>query len=167
MSRICPLRRLLFLVVATGLLAVSPAVPQAPSRPGPRLEAVAETRLLMEGLAQSNFRGLEGHLKKKPPDAETWRFVRGQALLLSETGNLLMLRPPRNQGENAWMDRAAEMRALATRLARAAAARDYERCRNDMTDLAKSCNACHQTFRIPVRIVPFAEPPEHSVSAAH
>jgi hypothetical protein len=165
MSQYCTARRVLWLSVASGLLTVSPAVPQVAPRSGPRLEAVAETRLLMEGLAASNFRGLEGHLKTKPADAETWTFVRGQALLIAETGNLLMLRPPRSQGQDAWMGRAAEVRAIATRLARDAAARDYQRCRNDLKDLAAGCNACHQTFRVPTRIVPFAEPPPRSVSA--
>jgi hypothetical protein len=119
----------------------------------------------MDGLAASNFRGLEGHLKNKPADAETWTFVRGQALLIAETGNLLMLRPPRNQGQETWMVRAAELRALATRLARDAAARDYQRCRNDLKDIATGCNACHQAFRVPTRVVPFAEPPNRTVSA--
>src|SRR5882724_1944572 len=69
-----------------------------PTRPVPRLEAVAETRLLMEGLANSNFRGVERLLKEKPASNEAWTFARGQALLLAETGNLLLLRPPRNNG---------------------------------------------------------------------
>ena len=89
------------------LLAATPAATQAPpqktARPVPRLEAVAETRLLMEGLAQANFRGLEKHLKQKPTEVEAWTFVRGQALLIAETGNLLLLRPPRNPGEPVWL----------------------------------------------------------------
>jgi hypothetical protein len=164
MSRFFSARQVLLLGLAAVLLTVRPAVPQGNSRPTPRLEAVAETRLLMEGLDLPNFRGLERHLRQKPPDAETWTFVRGQALLIAESGNLLMLRPPRNAGERAWQDRAAELRALATRLARDAAARDYERCRTDLNELANACNACHQTFRIPMRMVPFAEPPARSAS---
>ena len=34
----------------------------------PKLEPIAETRLLMEGLAHANFRGLERNLSKKPID---------------------------------------------------------------------------------------------------
>src|SRR5213080_3460763 len=59
----------------------------------PKFEALAETRLLMEGMAHSNYRSLQRLLKEKPADNETWVFVRGQALLLAETGNLLLLRP--------------------------------------------------------------------------
>src|SRR5262245_54671463 len=60
------------------------------SRPVPRLEAVAETRLLMEGLSNANFRGLERILKEKPAANDAWTFARGQALLIAETGNLLL-----------------------------------------------------------------------------
>jgi hypothetical protein len=155
MSRIGTPRWGLLVVVAAGLLAVTPAVPQTSTRPGPRLEAVADTRLLMEGLDLANFRGLERNLRDKPADAETWAFVRGQALLIAESGNLLMLRPPRSQGQTAWMDRATELRSVAARLSREAANRNYERCRTGLTELANSCNACHQTF--PARITPFAE----------
>ena len=54
----CVVRPGLLAGLALFLLAL-PGTPQTPVRPVPRLEAVAETRLLMDGLAQSNFRGLE------------------------------------------------------------------------------------------------------------
>jgi hypothetical protein len=178
MSRIHTVRRPLLLATAVGLLAVAPAVPQPPARPAqpparptqpparaqrPRLEPVAETTLLMEALNQSNFRGLERFLKQKPADAETWKFVRGQALLIAETGNLLLMRPPRNQGEATWMERASDLRDAAKRLGRAAGDSDYERSRASLTEVANACNRCHQSFRVPVRIKPFAEPPERKV----
>src|SRR5437870_5578379 len=71
--------------------ALGPA--PAPAKPSPKLEAVAETKLLMEGLAQPNYRAVEKALKDKPADAESWAFTRGQSLLMAETANLLMLRP--------------------------------------------------------------------------
>ena len=50
------------LSLAVILLAAAPAVPQPPPRPGtppprpaPRLEPVAETRLLMDGLTRANY----------------------------------------------------------------------------------------------------------------
>ncbi|MBY0527936.1 MAG: cytochrome c [Gemmataceae bacterium] len=173
------LRRVLFLSGAAALLVVAPVVPQQPAPPRtvpgqqpapparttPRLEPVAETRLLMEGLAQSNFRGLERMLTRKPEDAESWAFARGQALLLAETANLLMLRPPRNSGQDAWMDRAMDLRAAAGRLARAAADNDYERSRAGLGEVANTCNRCHQAFRVTTRIVPFqVEPPQRKAA---
>src|SRR5438094_8585392 len=106
-----------------GLLLVSTAVvPGLGQNTGgnkvtPKLEPVAETRLLMEGLAHANFRGLERNLLKKPIDDQSWTFARGQALLIAETANLLMLRPPKNPGENAWMERSMELRTRAIQVA--------------------------------------------------
>jgi hypothetical protein len=149
------------LVLGALMLAMSSqATPQTGSKPLPKPEPIAETRLLMDGIAQANFQGLERLLKDKPADIEGWTFARGQALLIAETANLLMLRPPRGQGQVVWLDRAADLRTAATRLARAAADRAYDRCRTGLTELANCCNRCHQTFRVAVRLAPFAEAAE-------
>jgi cytochrome c556 len=162
MSRINVSWRLVVVAAAVAGVAVTcwAAAPPATKPAPPRLEAVAETRLLMEGLAQANFRGLEKMLKDKPADADAWAFTRGQALLIAETGNLLMLRPPRNQGQDTWMDRSTDLRNAAKSLAKASGNRDYEGSRAALGDVANACNRCHQTFRVSVRIVPFAEPAE-------
>lgn len=156
--------RLLILGAVGLLLASVPALPQTLPKPAerftPRLEAVAETRLLMEGLASSNFRGLENALKQKPESVENWVFARGQALLIAETGNLLLLRPPKNQGRDTWLLRATELREGATALARTIARRDLEGSRTALTNLANTCNRCHQGFQVTVRVVPFAKPQE-------
>ncbi len=123
-----------------------------------RLEPVAETKLLMEGIADPNARGLARLLADKPREAEAWVFVRGQSLLLAELGNLLLLRPPKTRAaEDAWMAHAAELRGYATTLARAAAAKDYLAARSALADVANTCNRCHQTFRVAIRVDPFAE----------
>jgi hypothetical protein len=124
----------------------------------PRLEPVADTKLLMEGLANPNLRALGKLLNDKPKDAEAWGFARGQALLIAETGNLLLLRPPRSAtGEGPWMSHASDLRESATELARSAAAKDYAKSRSALASLANACNRCHQTFRVPNRIDPFAD----------
>jgi hypothetical protein len=158
---------------STGLLALgltffsAPAAePQAPakvppkldpsaSKIQPKLEPVAETKLLMEGLAHANFRGVERLLQQKPADARTWTFVRGQALLIAETGNLLMMRPPKTSGQAAWFDRAIELRSTAQQLAKAASAQDLERSKSLLVSLASTCNRCHQSFRVGVEITAF------------
>jgi hypothetical protein len=132
----------------------------------PRPEPVAETRLLMEAINQANFKGLERLLLQKPEGAEAWTFARGQALLIAEAGNLLMLRPPRTEGRATWLERSADLRASATRLGRAVADQDYGRSRANLFALAKSCNQCHQTFGVPTRITPFGAPPANPAPAA-
>jgi hypothetical protein len=163
-------RRALALAGAVALVLTAPAAPQQRgsravprpdpegSRPLPRPEAIAETKLLMEGINLANFRGLERLLREKPAGAEAWTYARGQALLIAETGNLLLLRPPRAQGQLTWMDQAADLRTVATRLARATADGDFERSRTGLSALAATCNRCHQTFRVPVRLTPFSDP---------
>ena len=155
-------------LVALVLVAVSSSaavvgqtqLPQpTPGKARPKLQAVAETKLLMDGLAHANFRGLERHLTQKPDDPQAWTFARGQALLLAETGNLLMLRPPRSQGQDAWFEHATDLRGRATQLAQALAKRDYLESRAAFVQVANSCNRCHQTFRIDVEIEPFAQAP--------
>src|SRR5438309_10878989 len=148
----------------------SAAQPQAPlkSQPAPaggklvpKLEPIAETKLLMEGLAHANFRGLDRLLAKKPAEAQVWTFARGQALLLAETANLLMLRPPRTKdGQPAWFERAMELRNVSTQLAQTISKQDYNASRSGLVTLANTCNRCHQTFRVSVEIAPFKEPAE-------
>jgi hypothetical protein len=129
-------------------------------KPAPRLVPVAETKLVMEGLAHANYLGLDRNLKEKPADVEAWTFVRGQALLVAESGNLLMIRPPRGDGQAAWMQRATDLREAAAALAKHAGNRDYDRAKAGLADVTNACNRCHQTFRVPVPIGPVPEKPE-------
>jgi hypothetical protein len=144
--------------IALGVLVlVPPAGTQQPAKVQPKLEPIAETRLLMEGLAHANFRGLERLLAQKPADAQTWTFARGQALLIAETANLLMLRPPKSQGQAVWFDRAAELRSSAKELATTLASQEFEKSKTGLISMAGKCNRCHQSFRIPVDIAAFAD----------
>jgi hypothetical protein len=133
------------------------AVPQQPAKVQPKLEPIAETRLLMEGLAHSNFRGLERLLAEKPAEVKVWTFARGQALLIAETGNLLMLRPPKSQGQAVWFDRAMELRTSSQQLAKTLASQDYDKSKAGLISLATTCNRCHQAFRVQVEIAAFVE----------
>lgn len=145
---------------AGGAVFVSFAHSQPARKLPPKPEPVAETKLLMEGLADPNTRALGKLLAAKPKDAEGWAFARGQALLLAEAGNLLLMRPPRTRaGEEAWQGHAADLRERATALARAAAAKDYLQARTALAGVANACNRCHQTFRVRVRVDPFADAP--------
>ena len=88
------------LVLLGGLALSQSGHAQPAPKVAPKLEPVAETKLLMEGLAHANFKGLERILTQKPADAQTWTFARGQALLVAETANLLMMRPPQKEGQS-------------------------------------------------------------------
>ncbi len=144
-------RMTLLVVLGVGMALPAGADDRKPAA-APRLVSVAETKLIMEGMTLPNYRGLEMQLQKKPADAEGWTFVRGQSLLVAESGNLLMLRPPKNQGQDTWMRLAADLRDRATDVARQAANRNYEKTVSGVADLTAACNRCHQTFQVPVRV---------------
>jgi hypothetical protein len=128
------------------------------AKPTPKLEPVAETKLLMDGLADPNLRGLGKLLREKPKEAEAWNFARGQALLIGETGNLLMMRPPRTPaGQEAWMTHAMDLRDSGANLARLLATKDYSKSRAALANVANVCNHCHQAFQVHARIDPFGE----------
>lgn len=120
-------------------------------------EPVADTKLLMNGLAAANMRGLGKTLRDKPTEAEAWGFARGQALLVAETGNLLMLRPPKGTGRDDWLGYAGDLRDAADKLARAAVAKDYPKARAGLAAVANVCNRCHQASQVAARVDPFAE----------
>jgi hypothetical protein len=147
-----------FLLLAGFCLFVPVADSQAPKATPPKLEPVAETKLLMDGLAKANFDGLNRLLKEKPADAPTWGFARGQALLIAETGNLLLMRPPKNRAaQDAWMAKATDLRDAAVKLAKAAGEKDYAGSRAGVAAVANACNRCHEGFRVATRIVPFED----------
>ena len=106
----------------------------------------------MDGLNDANYRGLEKLLKQKPADADSWTFARGQALLIAETGNLLLLRPPRNAGQDAWFRDAMDLRDAASDLARKVGDRDYEGSVAGLKTVAVACNNCHHTFRVSTQV---------------
>ena len=151
-------RRLAGIVLALSI----PAMVYSQGSPLPKtnrvkLEAVAETHLLMEGLLEANFRGLNRLLKEAPPDQATWTFARGQALLIAESGNLLLIRPPKGGGQDLWQTRSVELRETGAKVARLIAAKDYARSRNSLVELANACNRCHRDFRVGKQINPWTD----------
>jgi hypothetical protein len=137
--------------VLLSFAGAAPADKPAP-RVAPKFAVIAETSLLMDGLNQANYRGLEKLLKQKPDDADKWTFVRGQALLIAETGNLLLLRPPRSGGADAWNQDAMDLRTAAATLARRAGERDFEGSVEGLRKVASVCNRCHETFRVATHV---------------
>ena len=69
----------------------------------PKLEAIAETKLIMEGIAHTNYRGLERILNQKPPEERCEyppgrrgpRYQRSEHQALIDL-NLNSVRPSRN-----------------------------------------------------------------------
>ncbi len=151
MTRLLP-----FAAVAAVVALTADAAPQPPgkpaARPKPKLEVVAETKLLMEALTGANHRAIGKQLAQPQPEDRAWVFIRGQALLIAETGNLLLMRPPKSGGRDDWMELATELRERGTRLAKATHDKDAARCRQAYADLTATCNRCHRSFNVPVPV---------------
>ncbi|MFO0810991.1 MAG: cytochrome c [Gemmataceae bacterium] len=152
MTRFLPFAAVFALIGLTADATSQPPSAKSSTRPRPKLEAVAETKLLMEALLMTNHRGLARNLSQEKPEAQALVFSRGQALVIAESGNLLMLRPPKSGGTDEWMELASELRDRGTKLAKAIADKDLNRSRQGFSDLTATCNRCHQTFRVPVRV---------------
>lgn len=146
--------------VALAILTLPGAQGQLPDQAPGGMKPVAETRLLMNGIAKPNIQGLEKLLAKQPTSDKQWTFARGQALLIAEAGNLLLLRPPKNEGRETWNRRAIELRESATVLGRMIARRDFNRSQTGLLRVAGVCNRCHVNFRVPVQIAPFQKESE-------
>ncbi|CAN5331220.1 hypothetical protein BH11PLA2_BH11PLA2_01610 [soil metagenome] len=155
--------RLLGVVLLAGFCLVTthaqlPSPKANAAKTEPKLEAVAETKLLMNGLIEANFNGLTKTLKDKPAEAEAWQFARGQALLIAEGGNLLMLRAPKTKpAQENWLAKSQALRDAGVKLADAATKRDYLAARTAMAGLANSCNRCHEAQQVKKVIEPFAD----------
>jgi hypothetical protein len=135
---------------------VNPVPPTVPPKRAPKLLPIADNKLLMEGMTNANFLGLERILKVNEIDDESWAFARGQSMLIAESGNLLMLRPPNNPTQDTWLKAAEEMRDSASQLAKVVGGRDVERSRSALVELGQKCNSCHESFRVKTRVKAFA-----------
>lgn len=143
-------------VFGAACLFAPPAHPQPMIKAPPMLVPIAETKLLMAGIADPNLKGLGKILKDKPTDPQAWAFARGQALLIAETGNLLLLRPPKMKvAQDKWTTLATELREAGAALGKTAAAKDYLGSRSGLARLANACNRCHTACGVPTRVNPF------------
>ena len=57
--------------IVASLVAAQVPAPAPPPKAVSRLDALAETKLLMEGLAHSNFKGIERNLRQPAADKQT------------------------------------------------------------------------------------------------
>jgi hypothetical protein len=150
--------RFLVLLLVIIALSVSVAESQQPKKANPpKFEAVAETKLIMEGMIQPNFRGVEKLLRGTPKDLDSWTFARGQSLLIAEAGNLLQLRPPREKGQELWSALAIQLRESSTRLARFNSEKELLRARTALVEITAVCNRCHEAFGVKHNVKVFGE----------
>ena len=80
-----------------------------------------------------------------PKTAAEWLAVRNAAVLLAESGNLLMM-PPRAQAGSEWMQAARALVDTSEAAIRAADARDREKLYEVGGDINDACMGCHYYY---------------------
>jgi hypothetical protein len=85
-------------------------------------------------------------LTRTPTSTAEWGALEGQALMLAESGNLLMM-PSRARGRDQWIQDAKLMLDVGEAALKAAQDRDVEALSELNEQLYQSCTTCHQHFR--------------------
>lgn len=99
----------------------------------------------MEYICQPTFRRLQASMANAPADNAGWRGVKSDALILAESGNLLLSHVPESDVET-WVELSVAVRTTGGELYRAAKAKDFPAARGHYEAMVKKCNACHDHF---------------------
>ena len=88
----------------------------------------------------------KGHTEeRRPRTKEEWDNVRTHAMMLSESGNLLMM-PPRAKDGGDWMKMAQSLVDTAAVALRAAEAKDADALLNVGGTIDEACETCHKKY---------------------
>ncbi len=129
---------LLFLTLPLAL--VGPATAQEPSP-----EAVGTIRELMVDIIYPKSDDLFYVLRAPPTNDYEWNLLRGSALMLAESGNLLMI-GDRSLDQDDWARNAKLLVDAGTAAFEAAAAHDLDAILALSAELESSCRTCHEQY---------------------
>lgn len=94
---------------------------------------------------------IEGTFEKFPATDDEWAGVRGYAIQLAESGNLLML-PSRSNGSAEWIADAQALIAASARALKATEAKDKDALFTIGGDIYDVCTSCHSKFIVPTPV---------------
>ena len=87
----------------------------------------------------------EGVEERRPRNAEEWAHVRNHAMMLMESGNLLMM-PPRAKDGDQWMKMAQALVDTAEIALRAAEAKNVDGLYDVGGRIDEACENCHKKY---------------------
>jgi hypothetical protein len=90
-----------------------------------------------------------------PKTDEDWKMVEANALMLAETGNLLLM-GSRMKDQTGWVTRTQAMMDAANEAAKAAAAKNTDAVFNAGTKIYQACTGCHLQYIDPAAVKPRA-----------
>jgi hypothetical protein len=129
-------------VVAQALPAQQQPVPDSGGSPRP----IGTMSQLMVHLIYPTSDAVFYILTRTPTSTAEWGTLEGQALMLAESANLLMM-PSRARGREGWIEDARLLLDAGEAALKAAQDRDVEALSELNEQLYQSCITCHQHFR--------------------
>jgi hypothetical protein len=129
------------------------APPSAPA--APPFETTVSTKDLMANVLEpgadvvwesvGTIMTKEGTFERAPQTDDEWADVRAAAIVVAESGNLLMM-PQRSSGSDEWVKLSQAMMEQAKRVIKATDAKDKQGVFDTGADLYDSCVNCHKRF---------------------
>lgn len=143
----------LFTLVTLSLAAVSFSMKSSETHASPVAAANVEDVVpveesmheFMEYVFQPAYQRLKPALATAPTDNKGWKAIKGDALTLAESCNLLFGRAPEENAAD-WKKHAAASRDGGGKLYAAAKAKDFAATQSAWKGMLESCNACHRQF---------------------
>jgi hypothetical protein len=120
----------------------------------PPYKPVADVKQLMYAMdasadviwgATGTIISAQGVEERRPKNQEEWDAVRNAAIMLTESGNLLMM-PPRAKDAGAWMERSQAMIDTGLAAWKAAEARNVDQLFTVGGDVYEACSLCHRVY---------------------
>jgi len=138
------------LAVLVGVSAARVQAQKAPGTVGPEAAAggvkpVASVLEIMKTMTIPFSNAVFEAGGDAPKDDKSWETVRGQAIALAETGNLLML-GARAKDHAAWMKFSRALVDAAEAAAKAAMAKNADQLSAASDALYETCSGCHKVY---------------------
>lgn len=138
---------LVFLAAAAVMAqTASPATPKQPAPERPPTRNVGSMSDLMVKIIYPASDALFYIESRTPKTDAEWTTLEGQALMVAESANLLML-PGRARDQKQWMADSILMLEAGAAAVKAAKAKDVEAIAALSDQLMESCTSCHKNYR--------------------
>lgn len=112
----------------------------------PRVTAVATVKQLCQGIITASSDAIFNVGRQAPSDDAEWLVMQNHALMLAESGNLLMI-GGRARDMNKWMTMSQDLVEAGIAAVRAVEARDVDALLGAGDQLVVVCEACHEPYR--------------------
>jgi hypothetical protein len=134
------------LLVGVTVSAQAPASPRTPAPERPPTRNVGSMSDLMVKIIYPASDALFYIESRTPKTDAEWTTLEGQALMVAESANLLML-PGRARDQKQWMADAKLMLEAGSAAVKAAKAKNVEGIAALSDQLMESCTSCHKNYR--------------------